>query len=70
MSIGQITGLPDYRITDKRFRSCCFTPSLALPQPRELLHQQEHQRELPAGEEENDLDRVMGLYGSANERYW
>ena len=35
-----------------------------------LLHQQEHQRELPAGEEENDLDRVMGLYGSANERYW
>ena len=24
----------------------------ALPQPRELLHQQEHQRELPAGEEE------------------
>ena len=43
----------------------------ALPQPRELLHEQEHLRELPACEEEkSDLDRIMGLYGNMNERYW
>ena len=30
----------------------------------------EHLRELPACEKKNDLDRIMGLYGNMNERYW
>lgn len=31
--------------------------------------QEEHQRELPACEEENTLTAPRGLYGSMNERY-
>ena len=68
-----VVNITTLSMTDKERMDVVGTLPLqdeTLPQPRELLHQQEHQRELPACEEENDLDRIMGLYGSMNERYW
>ena len=41
-----------------------------LPQPCTLLHQQEHFCKLPKSEKENDAQRVLELYGTANQKYW